>query len=43
MTTTDQSPKHLKALAQEVSRVSGLDVTCNCEVLTKSCVLVALR
>ena len=37
MTTTDQSPKHLKALAQEVSRVSGLDVTCtrDCEVLSE--------
>lgn len=37
MTNTDQSPKHLKALAQEVSRVSGLDVTCtrDCEVLSE--------
>ena len=35
MATIDQNPEHLEALAKEVSRVSGLDVTCtrDCEVL----------
>ena len=35
MTTIDQNPEHFEALAKEVSRVSGLDVTCtrDCEVL----------
>ena len=35
MATIDQNPEHLNALAKEVSRVSGLDVTCtrDCEVL----------
>lgn len=35
MTTIDQIPEHLEALAKEVGRVSGLDITCtrDCEVL----------
>lgn len=37
MTTIDQNPEQLNALAQEVIRVSGLDVTCtrDCEVLSE--------
>lgn len=37
MTTMDQTPNHIEALAKEVSRVSGLDVTCtrDCEVLSE--------
>lgn len=37
MTTIDQTPNHIEALAKEVSRVSGLDVTCtrDCEVLSE--------
>ena len=35
MTTIDKNSEHLEALAKEVSRVSGLDITCtrDCEVL----------